>query len=77
LSADLADDDRRSAIWCRHYGADFRYAFDQHMLMIYVFLVVVSAVLAAVGSLGLMTATSLNVLERRRTRCCGRLAQPR
>jgi putative ABC transport system permease protein len=48
------------------YGADVRYAFDQHMLMIYVFLLIVSAVLAAVGSLGLMTATSLNVLERRR-----------
>ena len=48
------------------YGTDVRYAFDQHMLMIYVFLLVVSAVLASVGSLGLMTATSLNVLERRR-----------
>jgi putative ABC transport system permease protein len=48
------------------YGADFRYAFDQHMLMIYVFLLVVSAVLASVAGLGLMTATSLNVLERRR-----------
>jgi ABC-type antimicrobial peptide transport system permease subunit len=48
------------------YGADSRYAFDQHMLMIYVFLLIVSGVLAAVGSLGLMTATSLNVLERRR-----------
>ena len=47
------------------YGADFRYSFDQHMLMIYVFLLIVSAVLASVGSLGLMTATSLNVLERR------------
>ena len=48
------------------YGADSRYAWDQHMLMIYVFLIVVSGVLAAVGSLGLMTATSLNVLDRRR-----------
>src|SRR5262249_46461376 len=48
------------------YGADFRYAFDQHMLMIYVFLVIVAGVLACVGSLGLMTATSLNVLERKR-----------
>jgi putative ABC transport system permease protein len=48
------------------YGADSRYAFDQHMLMIYVFLLIVAAVLASVGSLGLMTATSLNVLERRR-----------
>jgi len=48
------------------YGADARYAFDQHMLMIYVFLIVVAIVLAAVGGLGLMTATSLNVLDRRR-----------
>jgi putative ABC transport system permease protein len=48
------------------YGADARYAFDQHMLMIYVFLIVVATVLAGVGGLGLMTATSLNVLDRRR-----------
>src|SRR5262249_41661468 len=48
------------------FGADFRYAFDQHMLMIYVFLMIVAGVLASVGSLGLMTATSLNVLERKR-----------
>jgi putative ABC transport system permease protein len=48
------------------YGAADRYAFDQHMLMIYVFLIVASGVLAAVGGLGLMTATSLNVLDRRR-----------
>jgi putative ABC transport system permease protein len=48
------------------YGADARYAFDQHMLMIYVFLIVVAVVLAAVGALGLMTTTSLNVVDRRR-----------
>jgi putative ABC transport system permease protein len=48
------------------YGADRRYSFDQHMLMIYVFLIVVSGVLAVVGGLGLMTATSLNMLDRRR-----------
>ena len=48
------------------YGADVRYAFDQHMLMIYVFLIVVATVLAGVGGLGLMTATGLNVLDRRR-----------
>jgi ABC-type antimicrobial peptide transport system permease subunit len=48
------------------YGSDTRYAWDQHMLMIYVFLMVVAGVLAAVGGLGLMTATSLNVLDRRR-----------
>jgi putative ABC transport system permease protein len=48
------------------YGADDRYAFDQHMLMIYVFLILVGGVLAAVGALGLMTTTSLNVLDRRR-----------
>ena len=43
-----------------------RYGFDQHMVMIYVFLVIVSVVLGGVGGLGLMTTTSLNVLERRR-----------
>ncbi|MFN7930602.1 MAG: ABC transporter permease [Blastocatellia bacterium] len=43
-----------------------RYGFDQHMLMIYVFLIIVSAILAGVGGLGLMTTMSLNVLERRR-----------
>jgi hypothetical protein len=48
------------------YGSDSRYSFDQHMLMIYVFLIVASGVLATVGGLGLMTATSLNVLDRRR-----------
>jgi putative ABC transport system permease protein len=45
---------------------DSRFAFDQHMLMIYVFLLVVSGVLGGVGGLGLMTTMSLNVLERRR-----------
>ena len=48
------------------YGAEIRYAFDQHMLMFYVFLLIVAGVLAVIGALGLMTATSLNVLERRR-----------
>jgi putative ABC transport system permease protein len=48
------------------YGSETRYAWDQHMLMIYVFLMVVAGVLAAVGGLGLTTATSLNVLDRRR-----------
>ena len=43
-----------------------RYAFDQHMLMIYVFLLVMAAIIGAVGGLGLMTTMSLNVLERRR-----------
>lgn len=47
-------------------GAVDRYAWDQHMLMIYAFLLIVSGVLAAVGGLGLATATSLNVLDRRR-----------
>jgi putative ABC transport system permease protein len=46
--------------------ADTRFGFDQHMLMIYVFLVMVSAIIAAIGGLGLMTTMSLNVLERRR-----------
>jgi putative ABC transport system permease protein len=43
-----------------------RYSYDQHMLMIYVFLIVVAGLLAAVGGLGLATTTSLGVLERRR-----------
>jgi putative ABC transport system permease protein len=43
-----------------------RFAFDQHMVMIYVFLIVMSAIVGGVGGLGLMTTMSLNVLERRR-----------
>jgi putative ABC transport system permease protein len=46
--------------------ADSRFGFDQHMLMIYVFLIVMSAIIGCVGGLGLMTTMSLNVLERRR-----------
>ena len=34
--------------------------------MIYVFLIVMSAIVGGVGGLGLMTTMSLNVLERRR-----------
>ncbi|MFL6275232.1 MAG: ABC transporter permease [Blastocatellia bacterium] len=45
---------------------DSRYGFDQHMVMIYVFLIVMSGILAGVGGLGLTTTMSLNVLERRR-----------
>lgn len=45
---------------------DGRYGYDQHMLMIYVFLIIVACVLGLVGGLGLMTTMSLNVLERRR-----------
>jgi putative ABC transport system permease protein len=43
-----------------------RVGFDEHMRMIYVLLVVVSSILGAVGALGLATATSLDVTERRR-----------
>jgi putative ABC transport system permease protein len=46
--------------------ADSRFGFDQHMVMIYVFLIVMSGILAGVGGLGLTTTMSLNVLERRR-----------
>ena len=46
--------------------SESRFGFDQHMLMIYVFLIVMSAIIGAVGGLGLMTTMSLNVLERRR-----------
>ncbi len=43
-----------------------RYALDQHMLMIYYFLLTMAAILALVGGLGLATSMSLNVMERRR-----------
>lgn len=46
--------------------AEHRFGFDQHMLMIYVFLIVMSSIIGCVGGLGLMTTMSLNVLERRR-----------
>jgi putative ABC transport system permease protein len=46
--------------------SESRFGFDQHMLMIYVFLIVMSAIIGGVGGLGLMTTMSLNVLERRR-----------
>ena len=46
--------------------AESRFAFDEHMLMIYVFLIVMSAIIGGVGGLGLMTTMSLNVQERRR-----------
>ena len=46
--------------------AENRFGYDQHMLMIYVFLIVMSAIIGGVGGLGLMTTMSLNVLERRR-----------
>jgi putative ABC transport system permease protein len=46
--------------------ADSRTGFDEHMRMIYVALVILSAILGGVGGLGLATTMSLNVLERRR-----------
>jgi putative ABC transport system permease protein len=46
--------------------ADSRFGFDQHMLMIYIFLIVMSLIIGGVGGLGLMTTMSVNVLERRR-----------
>ncbi|HKR21584.1 MAG TPA: FtsX-like permease family protein, partial [Pyrinomonadaceae bacterium] len=46
--------------------AESRLGFDQHMVMIYVFFIVMSAIVGSVGGLGLMTTMSLNVLERRR-----------
>jgi putative ABC transport system permease protein len=46
--------------------ADRRVGFDQHMLMIYVFLMVMAGIIVIVGGLGLATTMSLNVMERRR-----------
>jgi putative ABC transport system permease protein len=44
---------------------DTRYGFDQHLLMIYVLLIIIGVLIGAVGGLGLATTMSLNVLERR------------
>jgi putative ABC transport system permease protein len=46
--------------------AEFRAAVDQHVLMIYVFLVLASCIVGGVGALGLTTTMGLNILERRR-----------
>ena len=46
--------------------SDSRLGFDQHLLMIYIFLIVMSVIIGSVGGLGLMTTMSVNVLERRR-----------
>jgi putative ABC transport system permease protein len=45
---------------------DSRFGFDQHMVMIFVLLILMGAIVAGVGGLGLSTTMSLNVLERRR-----------
>lgn len=37
--------------------ADSRFSFDQHMVMIYIFLIVMSAIIGLVGGLGLMTSS--------------------
>jgi len=64
LEAQLAREGlRRSSLASK---GERRVGFDEHMRMIYVLLVVVSSILGAVGALGLMTAMSLNVTERRR-----------
>ena len=46
--------------------AETRLVLDQHMDMIYVFLVVVSCILGGIGAFALFTTVSLNVSERRR-----------
>jgi len=43
-----------------------RDVIDEHMVMIYVFLIIMACIIGGVGGLGLMTTMSLNVLERRR-----------
>lgn len=47
-------------------GSEARYAYEQHFLMIYVFLFIVSGLLAGIGGLGAITTAGLNVLDRRR-----------
>jgi putative ABC transport system permease protein len=63
-------DESLEAVGVRALSSSSRYdgrrGFDEHMLMIHVFLFVMALVLGAVGGLGLATTMSLNVLERRR-----------
>ena len=47
-------------------NSEQRFAIDQHVVMVYVFLLVVSGILAVVGTIGLITTIGLNVTERRR-----------
>ncbi|MBI4671570.1 MAG: FtsX-like permease family protein [Chloroflexi bacterium] len=46
--------------------ADSRKVYDDHLIVIYTFLMMMAFVIVAVGGLGLMTTMSINVLERRR-----------
>jgi putative ABC transport system permease protein len=71
IAAVKADVDRRleqNGIRARSSSstAENRFGYDEHMLMIYEFLIVTSTIIGCVGGLGLMTTMSLNVLERRR-----------
>jgi putative ABC transport system permease protein len=68
VRADLDRNLEREGVRARSSSttAESRFAFDQHMLMIYVFLILTSAIIGGVGGLGLMTTMSLNVFERRR-----------
>ena len=68
VKADLDRNLEREGVRARGSSAkaETRFGFDQHMLMIYVFLIVMSAIIGGVGGLGLMTTMSLNVFERRR-----------
>lgn len=68
IKADLDENLEREGVRARGSvsQAESRFGFDQHMLMIYVFLIVMSAIIGGVGGLGLMTTMSLNVFERRR-----------
>ena len=68
VKADLDRNLEREGVRARgsSSNAENRFAFDQHMLMIYVFLIVMSGIIGGVGGLGLMTTMSLNVFERRR-----------
>lgn len=66
-----ADLEHNLAIEGMHISAstsksDLRFGRDEHMLMIYVFLLAMSGIIGVVGGLGLATTMSLNVMERRR-----------
>jgi putative ABC transport system permease protein len=68
VKGQLEESLQREGIKAAHMTSlnESRFGFDQHMVMIYVALIIMSALIGGVGALGLMTTMSINVLERRR-----------
>ncbi|PRC91769.1 ABC transporter permease [Solimicrobium silvestre] len=68
VKADLERNLEQQGIHARsnYTKGEGRSVIDEHIVMIYVFLIIMAGIVGGVGGLGLMTTMSLNVLERRR-----------